>query len=86
MKEGNGFEWWKKEILEDEVGCRCRATGRRCRATGRRTAEPNDFFCEFLERRKRKWVGNFVVEARVDELCSSSQNGSENEIYMEGEK
>ena len=26
--------------------------------------------CNFLERRKRKGVGNFLVETRVDELCS----------------
>ena len=58
VKEGNGFEGWKKEILEEEVGCHCRATGRR-------TAGPSDFVWLFGEKEEeRGW------EPRVDELCS----------------
>ena len=45
-------------------------------ATGRLDGK-SKYFVNFGERRKRKGFGNFVMEARVDELCSPLQNGSE---------
>ena len=63
LRGGRRRKWWKK--LATVADDRSSAT-----ATGR-----PEIFCDFLERRKRKGFGCFVVEARVDDLCYPLQNG-----------
>ena len=67
MKERNRFEGWKDEKM-GEKGRRATVCEQYLDLSSRRKSK---YFVTFGERRKRKEFGNFVVEARVDELCSS---------------